>query len=300
MNFSGVILDGIVKMPATTDTPTPFLEKLYRAGTSPLRLLPDFLIIGTQRGGTTSLYNYLADHPCIGAASIKEVHFFDSAHFKQGPIWYRGHFPSLWQKYAVEREQKQKFITGESSPYYLFHPHTAKRVAALLSQIKLIVMLRNPVDRAYSHYYHEIAGGHEKLTSFEEAIEREEKRLRGEQEKMLTNENYTSYNHRHYSYLARGKYIEQLQTWLSLFAKEQVLILKSEDFYRDPAGVYKQTLRFLDVPDVAFTGEKQEFKTHNETKPPKMNTETRKRLMDYFAPYNERLYSYLDINFGWI
>lgn len=299
MNFSNEILDGINDMPATTDAPTPLLEKLYRAGTSPLRLLPDFLIIGTQRGGTTSLYNYLADHPCIGAASIKEVHFFDSAHFKQGEIWYRGHFPTVWQKYATERGQKQKFLTGESSPYYLFHPHTAKRVATLLPQVKLIVMLRNPVDRAYSHYYHEIAGGHEKLPTFEDAIEGEEERLRGEQEKMLADEQYHSYNHRHYSYLARGRYIEQLPAWLDLFVKEQVLILKSEDFYADPAAVYLQTLRFLDVPEVTLKAEQQAFKTYNETRAPKMNAETRKRLLDYFAPYNERLYDRLNTNFGW-
>ena len=286
-------------MPATTDAPTPLVEKLYRAGTAPFRLLPDFLIIGTQRGGTTSLYNYLADHPCIGAASIKEVHFFDSAHFKQGPLWYRGHFPPLWQKYAVERERKEPFLTGESSPYYLFHPHTAKRVAALLPQAKLIVMLRNPVNRAYSHYYHEIAGGHEKLSSFEEAIEQEEERLRQEQEEMATIADYVGYKHRHYSYLARGRYIEQLPAWLNLFSRKQVLIIKSEDFYADPAAVYRQTLRFLGLPDAALKTGGQEFKTYNETRPPEMNPETRQRLADYFAPYNKQLYDYLKMDFGW-
>ena len=167
-------------MPAATDTPTPLLEKLLRATTYPLRLLPDFLIIGTQRGGTTSLYNYLVEHPGIGAASIKEVHFFDTPHFKQGLAWYRGHFPSAFQRYYVERSLKHGFVTGEASPYYLFHPHAPKRVAGLMPQMKLIVMLRNPVDRAYSHYHHEVAGGHEKLATFEEAIACEDERLAGE------------------------------------------------------------------------------------------------------------------------
>src|SRR5205823_14760833 len=107
------------------------IEKLYRAATYPIRLLPDFIIIGTQRGGTTSLYNYLVEHPGIGTSSIKEVHFFDTPHFKKGRAWYRAHFPSTIRKYYVERSQKLDFITGEASPYYLFHPHAPKRIASM-------------------------------------------------------------------------------------------------------------------------------------------------------------------------
>lgn len=298
MNSSTAILDGIANMPAATDTPTPFLEKLYRASTYPLRLLPDFLIIGTQRGGTTSLYNYLVEHPGIGAASIKEIHFFDTPHYKQGLAWYRGHFPSALQRYYVEHNRKHRFITGEASPYYLFHRHTPQRVARLLPQIKLIVMLRNPVDRAYSHYYHEVAGGHENIASFEEAIASEEERLAGEDEKMRTNPYYASYNHRRFAYLSRGKYIDQLQSWMELFSREQFLILKSEDFYANPAAVYQQTLNFLGLPD-SEPGGRQDFQRYNDTKPPGMAIETRQRLLAYFKPYNTRLYNYLDIDFGW-
>ncbi len=286
-------------MPASTDTPTPQLEKFYRAATNLVRLLPDFLIIGTQRGGTTSLYNYLADHPAIGAASIKEVHFFDSQHFEQGMAWYRAHFPSALQKYYLERTQKREFITGEATPYYLFHPHTARRVASLLPAVKLIVMLRNPVDRAYSHYYHEIAGGHEHLPSFEAAIDKEEERLASECENMQANEHYISYNHRHYSYLARGRYVEQLPTWLTLFPQDQILMLQSEDFYADPIAVYEQTLNFLKVPKALPEGQKQTFQKYNITTPPRMDTATRKRLLAYFEPYNARLYAYLGKQFAW-
>ncbi len=283
-------------MPATTDTPTPFLEKLYRATTNPIRLMPDFIIIGTQRGGTTSLYNYLADHPSIGAASIKEIHFFDTAHFKQGRAWYRAHFPSAVQKYLVERELKSGFLTGEASPYYLFHPPTPGRIAAMLPDVKLIVMLRNPVDRAYSHYFHEVAGKHEKLATFEKAIDQEEQRLAGELEKMRANEYYQSYNHRHFSYLARGIYVDQLKAWMSCFPKRQFLILKSEDFYADPEAVFKQTLAFLNVPAPGII---QTYKQYNDTRPPRMNPATRQRLVEYFAPHNARLQDYLGINFAW-
>lgn len=285
-------------MPAATDTPTPFLEKLYRASTYPLRLLPDFLIIGTQRGGTTSLYNYLVEHPGIGAASIKEVHFFDTPHFKQGLAWYRGHFPSTLQRYYVERNRKQRFITGEATPYYLFHPHTPQRVARLLPRIKLIVMLRNPVDRAYSHYYHEVAGGHEKLTSFEQAIDREEERLAGEEEKMQDNQYYASHNHRHFAYLSRGKYREQLQRWMQHFPVEQFLFLKSEVFYANPAAIYRQTLNFLGLPD-SEPGGRQHFQRYNDTKPPAMSSKTRERLLAYFEPYNAQLSTYPGIPSGW-
>ena len=284
---------------ASTDRPTPLLEKLYRATTNPVRLLPGFVIIGTQRGGTTSLYNYLAEHPSIGVASIKEVHFFDTPHYKQGLAWYRGHFPPFIQKYYTRHAQKQAFITGEASPYYLFHPFAARRMANTLPHVKLIVMLRNPVDRAYSHFYHELDGGHETLSSFEEAIECEGVRLAGEREKMQADEYYASYNHRHFSYLARGMYADQLQSWMSFFPKEQFLLLKSEDFYADTAAVFKQTLAFLNLPDLDSSGKKAEFKQYNTTRPPRMHPATRKRLIDYFAPHNARLDELLGSDLGW-
>src|SRR5579885_2579069 len=111
--------------------PTPLLEKVCRGVTSPLRLLPDFLIIGTQRGGTTSLYHYLQAHPCLQATTTKEVHFFDRKYHK-GLLWYRGHFPTVWEKAHAQQVQKQAFVTGEASPSYLFHPHVYKRLAQAL------------------------------------------------------------------------------------------------------------------------------------------------------------------------
>lgn len=285
-------------MPATTDMPTPSLEKLYRAVTNPMRLMPDFIIIGTQRGGTTSLYNYLAEHPGIGAASIKEVHFFDSPHFTQGRTWYRAHFPSALRKYMVERVHKFDFLTGEASPYYLFHPHAPARVAAMLPDVKLIVMLRNPVDRAYSHYYHEVEGKHERLTTFEEAIDCEEQRLADEQEKMQANELYQSYNHRHFSYLARGIYVDQLQNWLNYLPREQLLLLKSEDFYANAQEVFNRTLAFLGLPAIVPQAT-QEFKQYNTTRAPSMLAATRRRLVEHFKPHNARLYDFTGINFGW-
>ncbi len=260
---------------------------LHRLLTSHIRVLPDFIIIGAQRCGTTSLYNYLSQHPCVVPALVKEVHFFD-INFHKGIHWYRSHFPTFLEKY------KQNIITGEASPYYIFHPHAARRIFKIIPQVKLIVLLRNPVDRAYSHYHHEVRIGAETL-SFEEAIEKESERLKGEIKKMLENENYYSFNHQHYSYLSRGIYIDQIKVWMSLFPKEQILIIKSEDFYANPSAVFRRVLEFLNLP----IWEPKEYKKFNYANYPKMNPATRKRLIKFFEPYNQKLYEYLGVNFGW-
>ena len=210
----------------------PTIEKFYRGITSSIRLLPDFLIIGTQRGGTTALYHYLKTHPCITPATIADTHFFDKKYSK-GLAWYRGHFPTSFRKISAQHLQRRAFVTGEASSSYLFHPHAPKRVAQVLPHVKLITLLRNPVDRAYSQYYHAIELGHETL-SFEEAIQSEEERTWQEREKILKDEHYESHTYQHRSYLSRGIYVEQLQAWMHVFPREQFLILKSEDFYAGP------------------------------------------------------------------
>jgi len=273
------------------------LAKLYRGVTSPIRLLPDFLIIGTQRGGTTSLYHYLEAHPGIAPATTKEIHFFDRR-VNKGLVWYRGHFPTSIEKYYVERIQRRAFVTGEASPSYLFHPHAPKRIAKALPQTKLIVLLRNPIDRAYSQYYHSLELGYETLP-FEEAIEGEEERTAREREKILKDKSYESYAYKHLSYLTRGIYVDQLRVWMELFPREQFLILKSEDFYADPAASLKQVLNFLNLPEMDTQVRKKEYKQYNNTTYSKMDPALRKRLVEYFKPHNARLYDFLGVDFGW-
>lgn len=281
------------------------LRLLYRKSTSSLRLLPDFIIIGTQRGGTTSLYYYLTSYPGIAKALMKEVHFFDD-HFQDGTPWYRAQFPTQLQRSYAERVRGQRFLTGESSPYYLFYPPAPKRIKALIPKVKLIVLLRNPVDRAYSHHWLATLEGNETLP-FAEAIERETQRTAGEQEKILRDEHYKSFNHRHFTYLARGIYVDQLQHWMNFFPREQFLILKSEDFYKDTLGAFKRALNFLDVPTTAIK-DQQDFKQYrepnrkgyeNEEKPPKLDAKMRASLLEYFKPHNARLYEFLNQDFGW-
>src|SRR5690348_836405 len=153
----------------------PLGEKVYRGLTSPVRLLPDFLVIGAQRGGTTSLYQYLQVHPFIEPATTKEVHFFDRR-FHKGLAWYRGHFPTALEKYRAEHLRGGMFLTGEATPSYLFLPYIPKRVVRVLPHARFIVLLRNPVERAYSHYRHAVELGHEHL-AFEEAIKNQAARI---------------------------------------------------------------------------------------------------------------------------
>jgi hypothetical protein len=273
------------------------LRKAYRATTNPLRLLPDFIIIGVQKGGTTSLYRYLIEHPSIAPIYVKEPHFFD-IYFHKRLGWYRAHFPTLAEKYAAQLVRGQKFLTGEASPYYLLHPLAAKRVAETLPHVKLIVLLRNPVDRAYSQYQHQRRQPGVEPLSFEEAIEREAERLAGEEEKMLQDERYASFNHRHYSYLARGTYIEQLPRWMKMFPREQFLILKSEDLFSNPAAIVAQTLEFLNIP-ISEEQREKVYKPFNEARYEPMAPETRTRLVEHFRPLNARLYEFLERDFGW-
>jgi hypothetical protein len=268
-------------------------REAYRLATAPFRLMPDFLIIGGNRCGTAALYEYLCGHPCFVPSFHREVHFFER-HFAKGIIWYQGHFPSKIHKYYVSRRGMKRFITGEATTYYIFHPHAPRRIKQTLPRVKLIALLRNPADRAYAQYQQKIRAGHETL-SFEDAIRAEPERLAGERERMLASEAYNSFNYRHYSYLARGIYVDQLKHWSTLFAKEQLLILCSEDLRRDPSGVLKRVVNFLDLP--AWEPEVQN--NYGQAEYPKMEPGMRSRLLEYFEPHNKRLYEFVGRDFGW-
>lgn len=250
-------------------------------------MLPNFLIIGAQRSGTTSLYNYLIQHPNIISAMTKEVHFFD-LNFNKGASWYESQF-NLNQKTS-----NNKYITGEASPYYIFHPLVPKRVFELLSDVKLIVLLRNPIDRAFSHYWYEKQTGAEDH-SFIDAINSEPKRLEGEEQKILQNHNYYSFTHQNFSYLSRGIYVDQLKHWMSYFPRKQFLVIKSEDFFSATSDTLKKIFEFLDVQDFNLTS----YEKYNLGKYVPMDDAVVKMLVEYFKPYNEQLYSYLNINFDW-
>ena len=256
----------------------------YGKATSALRPLPDFLIIGAQKAGTTALYAYLRRHPQITGPSWKEVSFFDR-HYARGEAWYRGNFPNALRARAH---------VGEASPSYLFHPLAPERVAALVPQAKLIALVRNPVDRAFSHYQHEVALGREPL-SFEDALKAEDERLRGEEERMLAEPAYFSHAWWNYTYHARGRYAEQLERWLAAFSSEQLLILPSEDLLADAERSHVRVLEFLGAEPHRLDSYPRVFQRQYEP----MRRETRERLAAEFAEPNRRLYALLGRDLGW-
>jgi len=191
-------------------------------------------------------------------------------------------------------------ITGESSPDYIFDLHAPKRIATCLPNVKLIVLLRNPVDRAYSHYLHNVRAAWDmdrEPLSFEAAIAAEEGRLQGEREKLLQDDSYFSYSYMHYSYLARGLYADQLNIWFSLFSREQMLILKSEDLLDNPSRIFRQVLEFLELPMWQLP-EYESFNAKNKDSTP-INPDTRLQLVKYYQPHNERLSDLLKIPLNW-
>lgn len=209
---------------------------------APLRMEPTFIIAGAQRCATTSLYRMLSQHPDVRPPSLnKGIHFFDTAsRFKHGMNFYRGHFP------IARPGTKEVKITGEGSPYYMFHPLAIPRIATSLPQTKLIILLRNPVERAFSAYKQERTRGFEQLT-FSEALEAEPQRLDGEEARILADESYQSFAHQHHAYVERGKYAPQLERAFSAMGRENVLVIDADDFLVPNVPEWSNLTTFLKI-----------------------------------------------------
>jgi hypothetical protein len=268
-------------------SPVRQLRASYRELTGPLRGLPSALIIGTQKGGTTSLFNYLVQHPDVRMPFGKEIHYFD-LHYERGIRWYRGRFP-------YSHRLRGGALTLDASPYYLVHPLVPQRAAQQLPEVKLIALLRDPVDRAFSHYQHELRGGRESL-SFSEAIAAEAERLAGEEKRLRDAPDYYSYNHHRYSYLLRGQYIEQLHRWMEHFSRAQLLVLQSEWLFRDPAAATSAVYQFLGLAPHRLQHYKPFLQGRYERE---MVPGLRARLAAHFEPYNRQLYEWLGQEYDW-
>jgi hypothetical protein len=257
----------------------------YGRATASARPLPDFLIIGAQKAGTTALYAYLRRHPAITGPSWKEVSYFDR-HYERGEAWYRGNFPN--------RVRARGKLVGEASPSYVFHPLGPERVKALVPEARLVALVRNPVERALSHYHHEVALGREPL-SFEDALDAEEERLRGEEERLAADSSYFSRPWWSHAYKARGRYAEQLERWLAVFPREQLLILPSEDLGGEPERTHARVLDFLGAAPHRLDAYPRVYEREYEA----MSAETRKRLAAEFEAPNRRLYELVGRDLGW-
>lgn len=257
---------------------------LVRELTAAGRVLPRFQIIGGQKCGTSSLLDWLVAHPGVGAPSMKEVHYFDLQP-DRSVGWYRSHFPLA----------ASGLVSGEASPYYLHHPLAAQRMHALLPDVRLIALLRNPIDRAQSGYEHSVRFGHEEQ-DFATALALEDERIAGEAEKIVARPGYVSHAHRELSYRSKGIYVDQLLVWLDHYPSEQLLVLKSEDFFADPARIYDQVLVFLGLP--AFRPANFEARNQGGYES-SLDPALREELAAFYAPHNQRLYELIGRDLGW-
>ena len=253
-----------------------------RSATSRWRVLPDFVTIGAQRAGTTSLHDALSSHPQIIPSFRKEVHYFD-VHHMRGIDWYRANFP-------LRGEIAKGKITGEATPNYLAHPLVAERMAESVPGVRLIALLRDPVERTVSSWRLTTMQGYEERP-FEQAISDE--LSRDPDEPRDFDEPDVSMR---FAYLEKSRYAEHLERWFRFYPRERILVLRSESMFDDPQTTMKQVLDFLEV------------ETDPEIEVPWVNASTRIQesgeidrswLIDYFRPYNKQLEELLGIDFGW-
>lgn len=262
-----------------------------RSPLSRLRVLPNFLVIGAQRSGTTSLYHYLAGHPDVVPSLGKELQFF-SVYWHKRVGWYRSHFPLAR---AMVRDGCAR-KTFEASPYYLYHPLAARRAAEVLPDARVIALLRDPIERAYSHHLHNVRLGFERLP-FLDAIDAEPARLAGEVERLMNEPRYVSLRHRRYSYVDRGRYAAQLAPWLERFGN-RALVVKSEDLYDQPHETFAAILRFLGLaPWVPPAFHQYTRRTADQTTP--LDPAARAHVASLLAGDNERLVALLGDRFRW-
>lgn len=239
-------------------------------------------MIGAQKAGTTFLYQSLLQHPLVFGAHEREVHYFSNdERWQGGEQGYRKHFPQ-------GKDLPNGALVGEKSPGYLARPEAAERASQVVPGAKIIAVLRDPVDRTFSNYQHVAMKLGADSLSFEEAIEMEAERLKYWEDG------------RRFGYLMRSRYIEHLPEWSERF---DILVLQSEEMYTRPRRALRQACGFLGLEwnSEYFTlrrGKKIANRNSGRYVEP-MNPETRKRLEDYFTPYNQRLYKYLGKDFGW-
>lgn len=261
---------------------------------APLRVLPDVLLIGAQRSGTTSLHRTLAEHPGVMTPRLaKGVHWWD-ARPDRSLGWYRAHFPL---RAAVEQRTHDlgyRPVVLEASPYYLFHPTAPARIVRDLPGVRVVAVLRDPVARAWSHYHHEVAKGFEDRP-FAQAIAEEDAALAREHDRLLADEHAVSYAHMHHGYRWRGRYAEQLERWFDAAGRHRVHVLFSDDLRTEPTRAVQGVLDFCALPPVPAVAEHRANQRDN----PALDPALAARLRDEFAPHDQRLAELLGRDLPW-
>jgi hypothetical protein len=265
---------------------------------------PDFMIIGAKRGGSTSLYfDLLAHpgvvalfpppHPLLKAEATKGIHYFDSNFFR-GERWFRSYLPSRRSKERHAARYGHAAVAGEASPYYLFHPAAAERAHATVPTTRLIVILRDPVLRAYSHWKERRREGAEPL-AFVDALAAEEDRIAGAAERLARDPRFYSYAHEQQSYARQGEYDVALREWLRWYERDRLLVLSAEDYYADPAGTLDEVRSFLALPSFGFPS----GAVRNAAAGDSLDAGVARRLAARFASHNDALQLMTGRTFRW-
>jgi hypothetical protein len=259
------------------------------------RMTPDYVIVGVKRGGTTSLAEYLFQHPDVLPPFVpKGPRYFD-VNYTRGWKWYATHFPTQAAARKHTEQTGVRPVTGDSSPYIVFHPLGLDRVKLHVPAAKLILSLRDPVVRAWSQYNYELKRGSEHL-DVHAALDAEPERLRGEEDRLRADPAYSSPAHRHQAYLERGHYADQVRRMYELFPAEQVHILFAEDLFAAPQKTYDHLTDFLGLPRAPLT-DPRAFKANTYEPLP---DDVRERLAGYYAARNEELFELLGRRAAWI
>lgn len=263
----------------------------YGMATARWRDLPDFLLIGAKRSGSTSLYRYLGEHaqvaPLFPSArhlplmreDQKGVHYFDHPAGAHSLRWYRAHFPT-----RVARARAGRRVAGEASPYYLFHPRAAARAADAIPKAQILVLLREPVARTYSHWSEQRRNGVEPL-EFEAALDAEPARTAGEETRLAADPHAASFAHEHQSYVAQSEYVDALARWFARYPRERVLVLRSEDLYGAPQATFDRVTDFLGLARHRL----RDARAWNAAPRAPLEPATHERLEAHFAPFRRRL-----------
>lgn len=250
---------------------------------------PDFLIIGAQRAGTTSLYHYLCLHPQIMAPATKELHWFHAGPAKSDG-YHTGHRSQQWYERQLRPSKnfldyfhlRSKKLTFEATPEYIFHPLIAENVGRLYPAMKIIVLLRDPLERAVSQYYHEKKHGFiDTNLCIEDYFAGDRARAAIEEPKLINDHEYYSHSYEHHCPISRSNYGKQLDRWMRVFPRQQILIARSEEMFHDPFPVLNTVCSFLAIkpyPENVKTG----LTTHNSCERTELSDEQRKNLTEYF------------------
>ena len=266
------------------------LKRNVFALTGSIRVLPDFLVIGAKRCGTTSLFHHLPEHPCISKSPYDNMGFFNE-NFHLGVNWYKSFFPTV----STRNKIKSKFgnsLAFDVTTTYMEEESTANNVYQIKPNMKIIVILRNPVDRAYSQYHLNVREKIEKR-SFEDTIK--------ENMDILNKENYKSneiklkFSVEENNYLKKSLYALQLKHWLKIFPRENILVLSTEEFEKNQQVIYNKIFEFLNISKFEVKNTKKMEKGNY----PHMKSETRNLLLDYFRAHNHELFELVNREFDW-